>query len=294
MSQVTCGQWRARWLTFLAAFAVFWATPFSATERVETLRLNIAQLESSDPGLRREAAMRIGAMGSAAADSVPALLKVLDRSSVAEGDEDVPAVAWALGQLGEGGVDALIGELRSRHELILEPVIDGLVASGRPAVPKLVVALGEGNDYLRDAAAQALGGIGPAAREAAPALMEAARHRSAQDMPIWALGKIGPVTKEVVPFLTRQLEDSDSSRRLGACSALGEIGGPALQAIPLLEKLLRDASPTMRAAAAGTLGSIGPAAKDAIPALEGALADESRYVRSEVSTALKKIRVTNQ
>jgi hypothetical protein len=103
MNRVTGGLWRARWLTFLTAPAIFCAQPSSAADLVETLRLNVAQLESSDPGLRREAAMRIGGMASAGAEAVPALLKVLRRSSVAEGDEDVPAVAWALGQVGEGG-----------------------------------------------------------------------------------------------------------------------------------------------------------------------------------------------
>jgi HEAT repeat protein len=264
MSPVRSREGRARWLALVAAPAVFCAQPSGAGDAADTLPSSVAQLESTDTGLRREAAMHLGAMGPSAAGAVPALLKVLHRSSVAEGDEDVPAVAWALGQVGERGVDALIDELRSRHELIHEPVIDGLVGSGKAAVPLLVAALGEGNDYLRDAVAQALGGIGPGAREAVPALIEAARHRSAQDMPIWALGKIGPVTKDVVPFLTR------------------------------LQELLRDTSPTVRAAAAGTLGRIGPAAKDAIPALEAALGDESRYVRSEVSEALKKIRVTNQ
>jgi HEAT repeat protein len=249
------------------------------------------RLDSSDPTVRRQAAMHLGAIGSAAAASIPSLLGILHGPSVEEGDEDVRAAAWALGQMGERGVGALIEELRSRHEMVLEPVVDGLVEGGKAAVPALIAALGEGNDYLRDAAAQALGGMGPVAGESVPALIEAAQHRSAQDMPIWALGKIGPVTKEVVPFLAHQLDDAEETRRLGACSALGEIGASAVEAVPRLAGLLGDTSATVRAAAAGTLGRIGPAANDAVPALESTLSDPSRHVRSEAAGALKKIRV---
>jgi hypothetical protein len=61
---------------------------------------------------RRTFARALGTLGPAAADAVPDLMKVLDRSGA---DEERAVVAWALGQMGEAGspaVPALLDTLK--------------------------------------------------------------------------------------------------------------------------------------------------------------------------------------
>ena len=89
--------------------------------------------------------------------------------------------------------------------------------------------------WVRRFAVQAAGSIGPAAREAVPALIEALqdaayrlsdptsgepkiRHYAA-----WSLGEIGPDAKEAIPALTEALNDEEKWVRSTAEKALAKI-----------------------------------------------------------------------
>ncbi len=56
----------------------------------------------------------------------------------------------------------------------------------------------------------------------------------------FALGKIGPAAKEAVPALIAALKDEDKDVRVYAASALGHIGPAAKEAVPALEAAARD------------------------------------------------------
>jgi len=102
-----------------------------------------------------------------------------------------------------------------------------------------------------------------------------------------ALGEIGPDAKEAIPTLIDLLQDREAYVRKSAANALGEIGPHAKEAVPALIIALGDEDSWVRVYAAEALGKIG--VKEAVPALIGALEDEDKYVRGKAVTALKKI-----
>lgn len=139
-----------------------------------------------------------------------------------------------------------------------EALLDGLTGiwGWHPAIQ----ALRDENFVVREAAIKALNGIGPEAKEAVPALVQALKDENsdirARRSAVYALGKIGPGAKEAVPALVQALEDKDS---------------------------------IIREAAAHVLGKIGPEAKEAVPTLIQALNDKEWHVRGAVADALKEI-----
>jgi HEAT repeat protein len=84
---------------------------------------------------------------------------------------------------------------------------------------------------------------------------------------IEALGEIGPGAKEAVPVLTDLLKEDDGLVRLQAAASLWRITGRQAAARPVLMATLQDERAEGRALAAQTLGEIGPEAKEAVPVL---------------------------
>jgi len=101
----------------------------------------------------------------------------------------------------------------------------------KDAVPALISALtdnGQPEDYpVRKFAASALGDIGPAAKEAIPALVTVLKNGKERIVRVYAaesLGKIGPAA---LPALITSLKDKDNFVRVNAAVALGKIGPAA-------------------------------------------------------------------
>ncbi|MFQ5795664.1 MAG: HEAT repeat domain-containing protein [Candidatus Bipolaricaulia bacterium] len=94
-----------------------------------------------------------------------------------------------------------------------------LVKIGPAAVPTLIKVLQDKDVDVRQEAAEALGKIGPDARDAVPALVEALRDEdwSVRQFSAWALRKIGP---DAVPALIEALEDEDERVRDNATRVL--------------------------------------------------------------------------
>jgi hypothetical protein len=72
----------------------------------------------------------------------------------------------------------------------------------RPAVPMLIDLLNSGNQAKREAAALALGGIGPAGSAATASLIQALDDEGVRFRAAIALGRIGPAAEAAVPALT--------------------------------------------------------------------------------------------
>jgi CubicO group peptidase (beta-lactamase class C family) len=128
-------------------------------------------------------------------------------------------------------------------------------AEAAAAVAPLVAALGDGDAYVRGAAAVALGRIGPAA----------------------------------VPALVRVLDDGLAPQRVGAATALGRLGPDAAPALPALQRHLQDPLAAVRLGAAVALGELGPAGRPAAPALTDALADRDESVRQAAARSLARL-----
>lgn len=123
------------------------------------------------------AAHSLGQIGTGARDGIPALLAVLSepgeplrkaaRQSLDEIDSD-----WVSDAAAQELIETLAAKLE-QSEALAKPAMETLVTIGSPAVPSLMKMLAAESRVPREAAAKALGEIGPNAQEAIPALQVA-------------------------------------------------------------------------------------------------------------------------
>ncbi len=153
----------------------------------------------------------------------------------------------------------------------------------KEAVPGLIEALKDTNEWVRSSAAEALGEIGD--KVAVPELIEALKDTNewVRISAAQALGETGD--KVAVSELIEALKDTDDSVRSSAAGALGKIGDKV--AVPELIEALKDTSSSVRGGAAQALGKIGN--KVAVPGLIETQKDTSDWVRSSAAEALRKI-----
>jgi hypothetical protein len=155
-------------------------------------------------------------------------------------------------------------------------------------VPELRHLLKDRYAIIRAAAANALGKIGPDARDAVPVLHELLKDSDSllRRFAAEALGNIGPDAEEVVPDLIAALVDKEHELYLVAVVALRKIGKAA---VPYLLTTLAGSDPVLRAEVAEVLGSLASDASQAVPALVNALQDPDPAVAVAAVHALGKI-----
>jgi HEAT repeat protein len=163
------------------------------------------------------------------------------------------AAARALSQFGSRFL-LLLPQIRARlrQAAILErndearrQLLDALVHIGpqpHSRLPALVDTLKDAMPAVRMSAAEALGEMGAAGRDAIPALTAVSlydpilRVRVEAARAIW---HIDPRLPRVLPVLIDGLSDSDEMTRWIAADCLGEIGMEAEEAIPALRRALQ-------------------------------------------------------
>jgi HEAT repeat protein len=148
------------------------------------------------------------------------------------------------------------------------------------AIPKLLRALKDPEPEVREAAASALGDIGPSAWDGVlPGLAYRVtddRSANVRRVAALALGKLArqvitgdeEVADSVRGALERALKDAEAPVRQQAAWALGRLGPQKGRlALPTISQALKDTDPRVRRAAATALGEIGPAGGEAVPLL---------------------------
>jgi hypothetical protein len=132
-----------------------------------------------------------------------------------------------------------------------------------PALPELI-AIYERNisSWSQDAAADAIVAIGPEARRAIPAFVQAAAHSNAHTRvgAISALGSIHAESAIVVPVVAKSLAETNIIVKIVASRALERFGIDARAAVPILVQLLKDTDWHVRLNAANALKKIDPEA----------------------------------
>jgi serine/threonine protein kinase len=193
-----------------------------------TIRLNLEDIRSRDPSVRRAIPLLIDALEKAGEPEPreDAPRENAPRENAPREDaprEDAPREDSLLDLLGASEVPSPLelSILSGGDEAFDAPPILSFVGSpGSIAI--LVEALKEKDGNVRSKAARALGGIGPAAKEAIPVLLEALRDREAHVR--WdaarALGQIGAAAAE---GLAAAVNDKDPVVRQIAADALKRI-----------------------------------------------------------------------
>ena len=147
----------------------------------------------------------------------------------------------------------------------VDKAIDALIAIGGPAVPYLIKVWKKHDDITtRCRLATVFEGIGPAASETVPLLVESLNAIEEQmvSCAAYALGGIGSAAAPSAEKLGSLLRSSDSTTQVNLLYALGAIGPAASAQIPLiLEAVERERT---RDAAIDALGQMGPEAVAAV------------------------------
>jgi HEAT repeat protein len=121
-------------------------------------------------------------------------------------------------------------------------------------------------------------------------LLAAIQDPGSRWMAVVALGELGPAARDAVPALAEALEDRELSVRWDAAKALGKIGAAAARAVPALTAVLHEQDDAIvRQRAVVALGEIGPAARAAVPALIGVLKESAQHLDEHAGEALVRI-----
>ena len=129
------------------------------------------------------------------------------------------------------------------------------------ATGEWVAALKSSGSLERRLAAHALAEIGPAAREAVPALIEALRDPESF-VRVWvaaALARVQPENPDAIPALVAGTRDGISFVRSLAAWHLGRLGPghPGIESVvPELRELLNDSDPSVRVEALAALENL--------------------------------------
>lgn len=297
--------------------------PLAKNRDPEAIPVLLALLADENDLIRANAATCLGMLGDRGKPAAPALVAALSDPKIAG------AAAHALGEIGPAAKEArpalitMLGErkfirrflaaqalwkITGEPALVLGP-LRGLLRSDAKTTddeaPWIV-------DSYRSDAAELLGLLGPAARDAVPDLdrylcermdrkewhmsMEAAR----------ALGRIGPAALGAVPTLQAALTAPDMAPRVAAAAALWRVTGrDGDRLVKLIRQELRQVSkdfPREQDHAIDALGEFGPQAQAAIPDLLDVLAGPAHdsnlpgdiNLHGHARAALKKIEPTGR
>jgi HEAT repeat protein len=237
------------WLALAAAAAC------AAESTVSDL---IGGLKSPDETTRLQAIDELGSQGTEAAEAVAPLVALLKDPS--------PTVrahaAGALGQIGapaKPAASALVDLLADSDATVRRQAIRALGAihpGPQVTVPLFVKLMDDADPGVRMRVLQTVAEVG---QQAVPALIEALKNEKAAYWACLVLRDIGPAAREAVPALTGKLQDSRPEIRREAVLALSAIGDAA--AVAQIATLLDDAH--CRTAATFALGRLGHVPADA-------------------------------
>ena len=192
-------------------------------------------LNDKDSGVKKYIIKTLGKIGKSSV--VPLFIKLLKSGKLEFQDRD--EVITTLGEIGpeaKGAVPVLIGLLNNEDD---EYAVDALGKIGdHSAIPVLIKKLKSWNWRVQAKAAEALGKIGPDAKDAIPALIEILLNdKSNYQVKISVFKSFGKLQdKSVVPALIKALKNKEYlyCGRSEIIWALGEIGDPSA-ITPLIE-----------------------------------------------------------
>ncbi len=188
--------------------------------RGQPLAAYVARLQTASAAERPVLIRAIGSFGSDAASASPQLVAALSDPSPTVRAAAAAALAQVGSHNTAAAVTALAGALSDPAPEVRDLAAVALGSMGpkaAPAVPELAHALNDPVDYVRAPAADALGAIGPKASAAVGPLaikLTTGDQGFVLTSVAYALGDIGPAAKDALPALQQVL----AQRRVGAAA----------------------------------------------------------------------------
>jgi HEAT repeat protein len=258
-----------------------------------TVRRLTGYLTGDDARLREAAANALVDL-----DPPPEISRPIIKRAMAEASpETVDAVMNVLAKLGEKVVPRLIEALKVEDmRFRAATIIARIGPPAKPAVPALIDALADEDSQTRNEVLFALGAVGPDAEAAVPAITKALDDPdiNVRYAACYALGKIGPSAAAAKPELVENLGAADRVLAMSSGWALAQVAceceETAAKAVPVLIDALGAPDAMTRIQAADALAAFGALAKDAAPALRKAAESENEALRGAASEALEATR----
>jgi HEAT repeat protein/beta-lactamase regulating signal transducer with metallopeptidase domain len=215
-----------------------------ACRKIGAAAVPVLQKGLKDPrkNVREFAVIALGDMGYRAKAAGPALIEMMRDEDLSIRVAAIDAVA-SVDETTEGFVPALSAALKDKAAGVRQRAASILSAIGpgaKAAVPALVEALEDSDLSVRREAVNSLSRIAPGDASLVPALaarVKADDHRSVRILVIRYFGEMGPKAKAAVPALIEALKDNETQSE--AVAALSAIGPDAKAAVPVLKDLLQ-------------------------------------------------------
>jgi HEAT repeat protein len=283
-------------------------------------------LRHARPEVRREAALALGAIGSAASSAEPQLTAALDdeltRDAVtfalgqigkvmpstekkiaanAQGDNKVLSTIslWALvrfhpddPQLAKNAAEKLIHRLKDENafvRLTAARALSSLQIDPKITVPVFEQVLADSDEATVHHALDALASLGKAA---VPRLIDALEHERLQGQVAYILGQIGPEAAPATDALAVLAADSSDRVANESVLALAKIGPVAKAAVPKLLAALERPECNNAHAIVYALGKIGADDQAALVAITSRLTADDRALSTLSAWALTELQPT--
>lgn len=240
-------------------------------------------LHSSDGQRRALAAKKLGEMGPAAQQALPALRDALDDDTTAAQF----AAATAIQRI--GGLPALAEAVKSPNPQARAQALGALrsvprgSATDAQRMELLTASLHDSAPQVRQLAVRMLGEMGPAAAPALPQI-SALLYDPDSSVRVAAVGTLDRLGS--LEDLAKAISSSDGDVRRAALAGLPRYG---TQAIPVLTAALQSEDPRLVAQAADMLASMNPPATSAVPALAHELGRPDVWLRMRLLADLERI-----
>lgn len=255
-------------LPLLAGLCLAFLVPAARTDDGDVPRLIEKLSKDEKAGQRKAAAKALGEMGAKAQLAVPALVKALNDAESSVRDE----AERALTKIGEPAVVALLPGLKDPDEFVrlrIVSVLGGIGPEAKLALPALETAKNDPSAFVKKAADEAITRIKSDTKSLIAALKD--KDEEKRLAAVKSIALLGPHAKPLLNELCSVLKSDKSKEvRREASKTLVQLGKDAKDAVPALSSVLNDPDDTIKLNALQTLGEIGTDAKSAMPAIDRA------------------------
>jgi len=215
----------------------------------------VGMLKDEDEWAQYMSVKTLALIGPGAGVAVKELVARLKEEKTSRIREWIP---YALSRIGASSPDAAAGvafALKDSDAKVRVQAARALANSGQPkiAVPALMQSLSDPVPRVQLAAIQALGNLGPAAKDASEELTGLLKKPELREASSSALKQFGAAA---VPALVKGVRSKDLKLRYRTAVLLGEMGPVAGEAVQALEDVKDEGPKTLRRAVAKALKSV--------------------------------------
>jgi HEAT repeat protein len=231
----------------------------------------IKAMDHENVNIRSQVVMSIGQMGPGAKAAVPKLAELAKGGDANLRNNAINALVQ-LGLDGRAAAPALVENLKNPNQYIVTQSLQALrnmQVDSKTVVPALEELLKSTTPYQRVMTADAIVSLDRENKAVVPVLIELVSDKQWWAQATQALGKMGPNAKEAVPDLVKLLKTPPTPfARTQILIALGQIGPDAMAAVPdLLDLIKAEKDLNVRNAALNALKAMHPDSKEVVAAM---------------------------